>query len=434
MPYPNEHSARLHDPDKYDRIRRENDKFGPGIDAIWGILNGVSELASIHFDSSKFTPAQAKAWLKEHDHKTIKFEAATEAAFRIVYSGGQTVALSGPKVTKGKQPYQRFRKELIRVGKYVKAVDGIRFRVTAATLSHWVATFARMKKNGCKVPVPLGHTTDAKENRGWLRDLFIEGESLVGVIDLIGEDGIACASRTDVSIFVPPEFTDGKGEKHTHPIMHVALCTDPVIPGLADWQAVAASLTFTREQEAGTMDWKEIAKALGIEDGMTDETAQELILAGVATITTARDDAVTAKDTAEKALKALKATSGRKKLDPEKPEPDPLLLSLTHDNREMKLNALVTGGVITPDVRDKLLEEYATEDAIKLELSHGGDVAQFDRLIAILAKNDPKELKELTGPQTVELSHGKPNEDRTGSDNPLIADAERRAEAAKPKA
>ena len=37
MPYPREHAARLQDPDKYVRFRRENDAFGPGIDAVWGI-------------------------------------------------------------------------------------------------------------------------------------------------------------------------------------------------------------------------------------------------------------------------------------------------------------------------------------------------------------------------------------------------------------
>lgn len=78
MPLPTEHSARLENPDKYIRFRRENDKFGKGIHAVWGILkNGKVELQSIRFDKTKFTVEQAKKWLKEHDYKPISFEPAS---------------------------------------------------------------------------------------------------------------------------------------------------------------------------------------------------------------------------------------------------------------------------------------------------------------------------------------------------------------------
>lgn len=79
-PFPNEHAARLTDPDKYAEFRRQNNKFGPGIHAIFGIIKKPkrkSELQSIRFDSKKFTAAQAKKWLKDHDYKPILFEEAT---------------------------------------------------------------------------------------------------------------------------------------------------------------------------------------------------------------------------------------------------------------------------------------------------------------------------------------------------------------------
>jgi len=80
-PYANEHAARLKDPDQYKRFRRENDKFGTGIHAIWGIKDEggkeVVELQAIRFDASKFTEAQARAWLKDHDHHPIFFEPAS---------------------------------------------------------------------------------------------------------------------------------------------------------------------------------------------------------------------------------------------------------------------------------------------------------------------------------------------------------------------
>lgn len=79
-PYPNEHACRLEDPDKYIRIRRQNDKFGKGIHAIWGVQGGSKpvELQAIRFAKSKFTAAEARAWLKDHKYKCKMFEPASE--------------------------------------------------------------------------------------------------------------------------------------------------------------------------------------------------------------------------------------------------------------------------------------------------------------------------------------------------------------------
>jgi len=79
-PYPNEHSARIADPDQFDRIRRKNDEFGAGIDVIYGIKDNKSSVQAIRFDKTKFSVAEAKAWLDAHDYKPIKFEAAVEKA------------------------------------------------------------------------------------------------------------------------------------------------------------------------------------------------------------------------------------------------------------------------------------------------------------------------------------------------------------------
>ena len=79
-PYPNEHACRLEDPGKYIRIRRQNDKFGKGIHAIWGVQKGDKpvELQAIRFDKTKFTVAEARSWIKDHDYKCKMFEPASE--------------------------------------------------------------------------------------------------------------------------------------------------------------------------------------------------------------------------------------------------------------------------------------------------------------------------------------------------------------------
>ena len=77
-PYPNEHAARLKDPDQYDSFRRENDAGGPGIDFIYGIKDGTTEIQAIRFDKNRYSVAESKKWLESHDFKPILFEEATE--------------------------------------------------------------------------------------------------------------------------------------------------------------------------------------------------------------------------------------------------------------------------------------------------------------------------------------------------------------------
>ena len=143
------------------------------------------------------------------------------------------------------QPVRRFLKELIKAGHYVKESDGLEFDVTPALIEHWAATFARMRANGLNVPVPSGHTHDGAANRGWVRHLFRAGDSLYGVVDLVG-DGIPMAATNDVSIYAVPEFTDGHGNRYRWPILHVALCTDPVVPGLGGFLPIAAGSIHPR--------------------------------------------------------------------------------------------------------------------------------------------------------------------------------------------
>jgi hypothetical protein len=86
MPYPNEHAARLIDPDKFDAdsFRRENDKFGDGIHAVFGKLKGEDSmtLQAIRFDADRFSPDEARKWLEEHGYHPIVFEeAAAEKSF-----------------------------------------------------------------------------------------------------------------------------------------------------------------------------------------------------------------------------------------------------------------------------------------------------------------------------------------------------------------
>jgi len=80
VPYPNFHSARVRDPDDFARIIVLK-TLPNGVMIYGGPLKndpgGGAKTQAYRFPKSKFTAAQAKAWLKEHDVKNISFEEAS---------------------------------------------------------------------------------------------------------------------------------------------------------------------------------------------------------------------------------------------------------------------------------------------------------------------------------------------------------------------
>lgn len=341
-----------------------------------------------------------------------------------IRSEQKAFAILGGRTEQDGEPVQRFRKEIMRIGEYV--LEEMEFDITAEVIQHWAVMFAQMNANGIKIPIPNKHDTsgDPDNNRGWVVDMFVDDDVLVMVCDLIGDDAIKAASRCDVSIFSPPEFKDGKGHIYKQPITHVALVTDPAIPGLGEFVSIAAS----REWENKTMKWVNIGKALGIKDDLTAETAEKLICASVTSlqeVAESQDELVKAQ---AKELKTLKAAPK----NPPKNElavPDAMLLSLARDNRTMKLDALVEAARITPAVRDKLAEQFIGKDceALTLSLQHGTS-GVFDNVVAALADNDVVELKAKSGPQVLKL-----HRDDGKTPNAIVEDAERRAKAASTK-
>ena len=78
-PYPNEHAARIANPGRFDRFRRQNDRGGAGVDFIFGIIEDEdrSELQSIRFKVSRYTASEARQWLRDNEYEPLEFEPAT---------------------------------------------------------------------------------------------------------------------------------------------------------------------------------------------------------------------------------------------------------------------------------------------------------------------------------------------------------------------
>ena len=97
-PYPNEHAARIQDPDQYDDFRRENNVPQDGVDYIFGIKDDSSELQSIRFDRELFTPAAARAWLDENSFSPLEFEEATGERSELPESNNDGIM---PEISEG---------------------------------------------------------------------------------------------------------------------------------------------------------------------------------------------------------------------------------------------------------------------------------------------------------------------------------------------
>jgi len=93
MPYPNEHSARLRNPDECDKFRRVNGgtiygkvKVPASVSIVWGHVKGAGSQAwqpqALRFPKSEWTASAARKWLADNDIKHT-FEPAGEEAIEM---------------------------------------------------------------------------------------------------------------------------------------------------------------------------------------------------------------------------------------------------------------------------------------------------------------------------------------------------------------
>ena len=285
----------------------------------------------------------------------------------------------------------KFRKELIKVGNYIKDSTSQSFTVAQDTLNHWVKTFDLWLANGNKVSIPNSHNEagNAVENQGWVTRLYVEGQSLFGEMELLNPE---LALTSDVSIYVPEEVVDGKGIKYSWPITHIALTTCPVIPGLESFEKLELS-----KGDAKMNVLKTVSTKLGLSGDKATEANVLLALDKLLVPAKIPAKEVTATDI------------------------NPAVTKLVSENREIKLSGLVKAGLITPACKDVIVAKYVEGKAVALELSQKQDDGAFDFLYDILAKNDPVALKEKTGVQSLELANTAANKP-----NPIQADVNKR--------
>jgi hypothetical protein len=365
----------------------------------------------------------------------------TKPGYLLALTSTPALAITPPGKSGG-IPTRRFRKELIRSGQFVKQSEGIAFEVDQRLLEHWAATFSQMHSRGIKVPVPSGHDKagDADANNGWVHEMFVEGDRLVGVLELIGDDALKLAGTSDVSIFTKPEYADSFDNQYKWPILHVALCTDPVIPGLGEFVPIAASKGETPAnvpvltlQETLTMPDLDpnAAAAAGAGDPIKEAFKTKIMEA-------VDDDSLDMKATLSRIKEILQAQEKAMGLLSDKPKPaepapdqlepgivaasrgkapDPTVLGLKRDNLRMKMDALAAAGKLPAKMREKLEAEFIgpNDEKLALSLSNGG-TSGLDSMLAVLEENTTIQLGEQTGGQVLALSNpnaAKPLDEKT---------------------
>lgn len=135
-----------------------------------------------------------------------------------------------------------FRKEVLRVGRWVHPETGSPVVITRETLEKLAANTTRYLELGHKVPAPDGHVEATAANRGWWLGFTLEGDKLFGVLEVENPETAATIGREirDVSVFARP-WTASDGTKFDQVLLHVCVTSHPVIPGQENFVRLAAS-------------------------------------------------------------------------------------------------------------------------------------------------------------------------------------------------
>jgi HK97 family phage prohead protease len=215
-PYPNEHSARIIDPDKFQKnsFRRKN--IERGIDIIIGKLIGEDSMTTqaYRFKANIFTVAEAKAWLKKNKIKYISFEPASgeKTMEKAIYTFGQIREI--PKDV-----------EETRTISFVVSDESKDRHNSIIKSEGWDLTnyeknpivgYQHQLYSGWTAPDPdnvLGIATVKKENKQLLADITFEPEDINPLAEKIFRKILHGSIRATSVGFYPKKQHDGDPEK-----------------------------------------------------------------------------------------------------------------------------------------------------------------------------------------------------------------------------
>jgi hypothetical protein len=173
---------------------------------------------------------------------------------------------------------RRFKKEVLRVGRWVHPATGEDLDFDRAFLERLVRDTTRWIELGNKVWFPAGHTVDVRANLGFWPRFELEGDRLVGVVDVLDDAAAASVGKTiqDVSAAIHLGPLASTGEELDAVIEHVAATPEPVIPGQTNFVRLARE---AGRQLMDQVDLTPVRSALGLAQDASPTAIAEAIQA-----------------------------------------------------------------------------------------------------------------------------------------------------------
>lgn len=291
--------------------------------------------------------------------------------------------------------------------------DEMKFGVSDGLIEHWVETHKKFRERGIDVPLPKDHTTDVEANRGSVIELAKRPDakgrnSLYARVRFRDHDAAKLHKTAKVSLYSPPDWTDEHSNYYTRPIRHIALTDYPVVNDLEGF--IAASHIEEGELEMSVLS--DLASAIGAKiEG--ENPSDESVVAAIKKVVA---------DLKEKA-KAAKPAPAEEKPDEEKKiaasTVSPILRDEIVASRVQRIDGLLKRG-FNAAVTKQLKEQFCDPSKVSLVLSRTDETDDgFRQTMESLELNKETKIGEHTGPQ-LELK-------LSAEDNPLIANAEKRA-------
>lgn len=313
----------------------------------------------------------------------------------------------------------RYRKELIREGRYIHPATGEVIDVTAERLSRWLANFQRMKANGVAVEVVVDHSQKADDVVGYIDGMEIENGTLFAVHRMKGERGKNLAETVETTSIRFEDFTDGAGNHYGEAITHNAIVQAPVVPAQSGFVRLSINgepteIPVYRAHEKGAGNAMEflqsLQKALGSEAETFDESAALAAVTELASKSkesaeklAAAEAKVTELSTAKEAAES-KATELASKV-PANVDSD--ALDLLTDSTNERIDGMVECGSLIPACADKLKKLFTGKAYLLSRKVSATDAAIAKTVLEIIAENKPVAIGSKTGAQ-VELSRNTP--------------------------
>ena len=336
------------------------------------------------------------------------------------FSGAEFEIAGHVSVNDQGQPIQRFKKDMISVGVYRHPFHEWTMDVTTDRLDRWIATFSGMRENGIDVEVVVDHSMEAEAVRGYLVDMFREGDTLFGIHELIGEDAIKLAQTVkNVSVLIDREYVDGKGNSYGEAITHSSIVQQPVVPGQEGFIPIAASrgvnspasiFVYSTEGNKHTqekiMDAEMLTKVREILGAGEDFTEENMLTRLAERIQADTDNKLSLTEELTKLKGEVEALKSKDAKGTAASTVDPDVLDERAETAEEKFDGLVEKSKITPKVaaslKDIFIGQPNERKAYMLSRKVSGtDESIVRKVVKALEENDHVELGEKTKSQAL---------------------------------